>query len=64
MLVISIFSFSNKWKDVADGNFKVHVNGGKLSNAVENTVGKGEIACYGQFRFFPHCFQKTCTADM
>ena len=25
---------------------------------VENTVGKGEIACYKQFLFFPQCFQK------
>ena len=25
---------------------------------VENTVGKGEIACYEQFLFFPQCFKK------
>ena len=31
---------------------------------VENTVGKGEIACYEQFLLFPQCFQKTYTADM
>ena len=30
---------------------------------VENTVGKGEIACYEQFLLFPQCFQKACTAD-
>ena len=31
---------------------------------VENTVEKGEIACYEQFLLFPQCFQKkTCTAD-
>ena len=35
----------------------------KLSIVVENTVGKGEIAHYEQFLFFPQCFQKTCTAD-
>ena len=29
----------------------------------ENTLGKGEIACYKQFLLFPQCFQKTCTAD-
>ena len=29
----------------------------------ENTVGKGEIACYEQFLLFLQCFQKTCTAD-
>ena len=30
---------------------------------VENTVGKGEIACYEQFLLFPQYFQKTSTAD-
>ena len=25
-------------------------------------MGKGEIACYEQFLFFPQCFQKTCSA--
>ena len=37
-------------------------NGGKFSNSVENTVGKGEIARYEQFLLFPQCFQKTFTA--
>ena len=32
----------------------------KLSKLVENTVGKGEIACYEQFLLFPLCFQKAC----
>ena len=32
----------------------------KLSNRVENTVGKGEIARYEQFLLFPRCFQKAC----
>ena len=27
---------------------------------VENTVEKGEIARYKQFRLFPQCFQKAC----
>ena len=27
---------------------------------VENTVGKGENACYEQFLLFPQCFQKAC----
>ena len=31
--------------------------------SVENTVGKGEIARNEQFLLFPHCFQKSCTAD-
>ena len=39
-------------------NFKFDENGIKLSKQVENTVGKGEIACYEQFLFFPQCFQK------
>ena len=26
---------------------------------IENTVGKGEIACHEQFLFFPQCFQNT-----
>ena len=26
----------------------------------ENTVGKGEIACYEQFLLCPQCFQKAC----
>ena len=26
-------------------------------------MGKGQIACYEQFLFFPQLFQKTCTAD-
>ena len=47
-----------------DENFKFGENGKKLSKRVENTVGKGEIACYEQFLLFPKCFQKTCTADM
>ena len=40
-------------KDFADDNFKVDENGRKFFKRVENTVGKGEIACY----------EKTCTAD-
>ena len=55
---------ASKLKQFADDNFKFIENGKKLSNQVENTVGKGEITCYEQFLLFPHCFQKTCTADM
>ena len=32
----------------------------KVIKTVENTVGKGEIACYEQFLLFPQCFQKAC----
>ena len=54
---------SSKLKDYADDNLKFDENGRKISRRVENTVGKGEIACYEQFLLFPQCFQKTCTAD-
>ena len=47
-------------KEFADDNFKFGKNGRKLSKWVENTVGKGEIACYKQFLLFPQCFQKAC----
>ena len=36
----------------------------ECSKQIENNVGKGEIAHYEQFLLFPHCFQKTCTADI
>ena len=45
-------------KKFADDNFKFNENGRILSKRVENTVGKGEIACYKQFLLFPQCFQK------
>ena len=41
-------------------NIEFDENGRKLSKQVENTVGKGEIACYKQFLLFPQCFQKAC----
>ena len=44
----------------ADNNFE---NGEMFYKRLENTVGKGEIACYEQFLLFPHCFQQTCTDD-
>ena len=50
-------------KELADDNFELIKNGGKFCKRVESTVGKGEIARYEQFVFFPQCFQKTCTAD-
>ena len=54
---------SSKLKEFADDNFKFDKNGRKLSRRVENTVGKGEIACYKQFLVtsnfsFSQCFQK------
>ena len=54
---------SSKLKEFSDDNFKLTENGRKLSKWVENTVGKEEIARNEQFLLFPHCFQKTSTAD-
>ena len=51
---------SSKLRQFADDNFKFDEDGRKLSKRVENTVGKGKIACYEQFLFFPQCFQKAC----
>ena len=42
---------------------KLDENGEKFSEMVENTMGKGETACYKQFLLIPQCFQKTCHAD-
>ena len=36
----------------------------QLSDGVENTVGKGEIARYEQFLLFPQCFQKLSSVDV
>ena len=53
----------SKLKEFADDNTEFDEIGRKFSKRVENTVGKGEIACYKQFLLFAQCFQKTCTAD-
>ena len=57
-----ILDFS-KLKEFADDNFEIHENGRKFVKWVENTVGKGEIACSEQFLLFPRSFLKTYTAD-
>ena len=49
---------SSKMEEFADDNFEFNENGRKFSKRVENTEGKGEIACYKQFLLFPQCFQK------
>ena len=54
---------SSKLKEFADDNYDFDENGGKFSESIENTVGKGGIARYRQFLLFSQCFQKTCTAD-
>ena len=45
-------------KEFADDNCKLDENGRILPKRVENSVGKGETACYEQFLLFPQCFQK------
>ena len=43
--------------------FKIDENGRIFSKSVENTVGKGDVACFELFLFFPQYFLKTCTRD-
>ena len=45
-------------KEFAGDDFNYFENVRKLFKQVENTVGKGEIAHYEQFLFFPQCFKK------
>ena len=45
-------------KEFADNNYEFVENGSKFSKGVENIVGKGEIARYEQFLFFPTVFLK------
>ena len=44
---------SSKLKEFADYTFKLNENDRKFSKGIENTQGKGEIACNEQFIFFP-----------
>ena len=46
------------YKEPPDDNFKFDENGGKFSKRVENTVNKGETACYMHFPLFPSVFSK------
>ena len=43
---------SSKLKEFAEGAFKFDKNGRNFLKREENTVGKGEIACYEQFLLF------------
>ena len=52
--------YSSKLKEFSDDNFKFDENDRKLSQWVENTVAKEEIARYEQFLLLPQCFQKAC----
>ena len=49
---------SSKLTEYAVDNFRLDKNGGKFSERVQNTVGKGEIARYEQFLLFPTVFSK------
>ena len=52
------FFDSSKLKEFADDYFVYDENVFKFFKRVENTVGKGEIACYKQLLLFPQCFQR------
>ena len=54
---------STKLKEFVDDNLEFDKYSRKFSKRVENTVEKGEIACFEQFLPFPQCFLKTCIAD-
>ena len=49
----------SKLREFEDDKFESDENGGMVSKRVENIVGKGEIARYEHFSFFP----QTYTAD-
>ena len=53
----------SKLKEFAVDHFEFDENGRELSESVQNTVGKGEIACYEQFLLFPQCFQNACMTE-
>ena len=53
-----LFLDSSKLKEFADDNLKFDDNERKLSKQVENTVGKGEIACYDNFSFYHSVFKR------
>ena len=50
-----ILGFSNAEAN-KDMMSKIRTNGLQLIDRVENSVGKGEIACYKQFLLFTQCF--------
>ena len=59
---MTIFGFSNSVVN-KDMSQKYGQMGIKLSDWVENIVGKGEIAFYEQILLFPQCFQKLSLVD-
>ena len=46
----------SKLKGFEDDNVKFDENIRMFFKRVENTAGKGEIACYEQFLLFPQCY--------
>ena len=52
MIRLKFESIKIKGKETADNNFKFDENGREFSKRVENTLRKGEIACYEQFLLF------------
>ena len=44
---------SSRLREFSDDYFKFDENDKKFSKLVENTMGKGQIAHYEQFLFFP-----------
>ena len=53
----------SRLKEFAD-DFKFDESGRMFFKWVENTIERGETACYKQFLLFSQCFQKTCTVDI
>ena len=47
-----------KLEEFADDNFRFDKNCVKFSKQVENTAGKGEVACYEQFLLFRSLFNR------
>ena len=47
---------ASKLSEFADDNFECDENDRKFSKRVENTLGKGGIARYKHFSFYPQCF--------
>ena len=66
---LSIFSKqqildSSKLKEFADNNFKFAKNGRKFLRRVENTVGKGEMACYEKYLEFGQVQIFSCSTEL
>ena len=58
LLTLSQILDSPKFKEFADDNFNLDVNGRTSSRQVENSVGKVEIACYEQFSLSHSIFKR------